>query len=304
MRIMSIGLVILAIFICSGMIIHYRGQVRYPFARQLTSHTNLTAPYNVFIYLFSKIPNIPYPKVEEYYPELKILEDNWETIRDEAIALAKAQLIKPSDNYDDLAFNSFFRTGWSRFYLNWYDDFLPSALEHCPKTVELVKQIPYMKAAMFASLPPGATLTEHRDPFAGSMRYHLGLITPNSEKCNINVDGQKYWWKDGEAVIFDETFIHVATNQSEDQRIVLFADISRPLRYAWADKINQWVSNYLVKFSAAKNEASESVGFLDRVFGVLYYGRLAGKKLKLINRKLYYVVKYLLFAFLIWAIFL
>ena len=161
-----------------------------------------------------------------------------------------------------------------------------------------------MKAAMFASLPPGATLTEHRDPFAGSMRYHLGLITPNSEKCNINVDGQKYWWKDGEAVIFDETFIHVATNQSEDQRIVLFADISRPLRYAWADKINQWVSNYLVKFSAAKNEASESVGFLNRVFGVLYYGRLAGKKLKLINRKLYYVVKYLLFAFLIWAIFL
>ena len=301
---MSIGVLILLIFICSGMVIHFRGQVRHSFARQLTSHTNLTAPYNVFVYLFTKIPNVPFPKVEQHYPELKILEDNWETIREEAIALAKAEHIKGSDNYDDLAFNSFFRTGWGRFYLKWYNDFMPSALEHCPKTVELVKQIPYMKAAMFASLPPGATLTQHRDPFAGSMRYHLGLITPNSEDCYIDVDGKRYWWKDGEAVIFDETFIHTASNESDEQRIILFADITRPMRYRWADAINQFVSKYVVRASAAKNEANESVGFLNRVFNVLYYVRIAGKKLKRFNRKLYYVVKYALFAVLIWAIFL
>ena len=97
------------------MIIHFRGKVRHSFARQLTSHTNLTAPYNVFVYLFSKIPNIPFPKIDAHYPELKILEDNWEVIRDEALALAKAEHIKASDNYDDLAFNSFFRTGWTCF---------------------------------------------------------------------------------------------------------------------------------------------------------------------------------------------
>jgi hypothetical protein len=32
-----------------------------------------------------------------------------------------------------------------------------------------------------ALLPPGGDLA-HRDPFAGSLRYHLGLSTPNSEK--------------------------------------------------------------------------------------------------------------------------
>jgi beta-hydroxylase len=301
---MSIGVLILAVLVGSGMIIHFRGKVRHSFARQLTSHTNLTAPYNVFVYLFSKIPNIPFPKIDAHYPELKILEDNWEVIRDEALALAKAEHIKASDNYDDLAFNSFFRTGWTCFYLKWYDDFMPSALEHCPRTIELVRQIPYMKAAMFASLPPGATLPQHRDPFAGSMRYHLGLITPNSEKCSIDVDGQPYWWKDGEAVVFDETFIHTASNQSEDQRIILFADISRPMRYAWADAINNWVSTYMVKASASKNEANESVGFLNRVFGVLYYARVWAKKLKGFNRKLYYILKFTLFAILIWAIFL
>jgi beta-hydroxylase len=85
---MSIGIIILAILVGSGMVIHFRGNVRYSFTRQLTSHTNLTAPFNVFIYLFSKIPNVPFPKVDKYYPELKILEDNWEIIRDEALALA------------------------------------------------------------------------------------------------------------------------------------------------------------------------------------------------------------------------
>ena len=36
---------------------------------------------------------------------------------------------------------------------------------------------------MFASLPPGATLVRHRDPYAGSLRYHIGLVTPNDPKC-------------------------------------------------------------------------------------------------------------------------
>ena len=53
-------------------------------------------------------------------------------------------------------------------------------------------------------------LGAHRDPFAGSLRYHLGLVTPNSPECFIVVDGEKYYWKDGEAVMFDETYIHTA----------------------------------------------------------------------------------------------
>jgi beta-hydroxylase len=33
---------------------------------------------------------------------------------------------------------------------------------------------------MFALLPGGSHLNPHRDPFGGSLRYHLGLSTPNS----------------------------------------------------------------------------------------------------------------------------
>jgi beta-hydroxylase len=117
-------------------------------------------------------------------------------IRDEAMALAEGGQIRAASSYNDIGFNSFFRTGWKRFYLNWYGKDLPSAAQSCPKTLALLKQLPNIKAAMFASLPPGATLVRHRDPYAGSLRYHLGLVTPNDSECFIEVDGQSYHWKD------------------------------------------------------------------------------------------------------------
>jgi len=53
--------------------------------------------------------------------------NNWETIRDEALQLEREELIKGSNQLNDVGFNSFFRRGWKRFYLKWYDDFHPSA---------------------------------------------------------------------------------------------------------------------------------------------------------------------------------
>ncbi|MGH1539497.1 MAG: aspartyl/asparaginyl beta-hydroxylase domain-containing protein [Arenicella sp.] len=296
------GITLLAIFIGAGLYIHFRGSVRHSFRRQLTSHTNLTAPYNAFTYLVSAIPNTPYIEKEQL-ADLSLLDDNWETIREEAQALFAAEQITQSDTVDDIAFNSFFRTGWGRFYLKWYGDFFPSGNQHCPKTIELLKQLPQVNAAMFASLPPGAKLAEHRDPFAGSLRYHLGLFTPNSSDCFIKVDGVPYHWKDGESVLFDETYIHTAENNTDQPRVILFCDVRRPLRYEWANKLNIWVCNTILKSSATKNVPGEKVGIVNRAFGQIYKLRTLGKRIKKWNRKGYYVMKYVFFALIIYLIF-
>jgi aspartyl/asparaginyl beta-hydroxylase (cupin superfamily) len=44
-------------------------------------------------------------------------------------------------------------------------------------TVALVQSIPTVNAAMFALLPPASKLGAHRDPFAGSLRYHHAHYT-------------------------------------------------------------------------------------------------------------------------------
>ena len=116
-------------------------------------------------------------------------------------------------------------------------------------------------AAMFAVLPPGSNLVRHRDPFAGSLRYHLGLKVPqDAPSCRIFVDGQPYHWKEGEAVMFDETYIHHAENLTDETRLILFCDVERPMKYGFMTAINRWVSHHIVKASATQNMEGEDVG--------------------------------------------
>ena len=48
-------------------------------------------------------------------------------IREEALKLFDEGHIRAAAKYNDLGFNSFFRRGWKRFYLKWYDAPLESA---------------------------------------------------------------------------------------------------------------------------------------------------------------------------------
>ncbi|MBO9678123.1 MAG: lipid A hydroxylase LpxO [Acidovorax sp.] len=294
---------ILFVFLASTLVVHWRGQVRHRFLRQLSDHSTFLAPLNVFMYLFSRVPNTPYLPVAQF-PEMQALQQNWPQIREEALRLREAGGIKASNRLDDVGFNSFFKSGWKRFYLKWYDDAHPSAATLCPNTTALLRAIPSVKAAMFAELPPGSRLVRHRDPYAGSLRYHLGLQTPNSEDCYIEVDGQRYHWRDGEAVVFDETFIHYAENTTQADRVILFCDIERPLRYRWAQAVNRWFAHHLLAAAAAPNEAGDRTGGINRAFHHIYQVRLVGKRLKAWDRRAYYLVKWTLFGGIAALIFL
>ena len=290
---LSIKLLVVASFAGWAAYVHYRGQARLSFARQLSDHSTLFAPLNWLIYTFSAVPNRPILDLADF-PHLKPLLDNWQIIRDEAMQLQEQGAVRASDKHDDIGFNSFFRTGWKRLYVKWYDDPLPSARRSCPRTVALVNSIPSIKGAMFASLPPGATLVAHRDPFAGSIRFHLGLMTPNDDRCRIYIDGKPYSWRDGEGIVFDETFIHKAYNETDKQRIILFCDVERPVRNRFVAGVSRFFSDHVMRQSATSNEATDPVGFFNRAFRYIYKIRLAGKALKRWNRKVYYAVKYAL----------
>ncbi len=294
---------ILALFIVCATVVHYRGRVRHKFSRQALDHSTFTAPLNCFMYAFSSVPNKPYLDLDQF-PELKVLLDRCEEIRAEAVNLYGDGHIKASDKYNDAGFNSFFKTGWKRFYLKWYDADHPSAEALCPVTTKLLAGIPTIKAAMFASLPPGSRLPRHRDPYAGSLRFHMGLITPNSPDCYINVDGQEYYWRDGEAVVFDETFIHYAENKTDQNRIILFADVERPMRYRWARAFNRVVGGFLLRAAAAPNQEGDATGGINRIFGAVYAGRRFGKALKKKSKPLYYLSKWALVAAIFALIFL
>jgi beta-hydroxylase len=300
----QIKFLVLLLFMVSGTFVHLRGRVRHRVIRQITDHSTIMAPYNVLMYMFSSIPTRD-PFVDlRHFPDLQPLGEQWEIIRDEGMRLFDEGYIRAAAKYNDLGFNSFFRSGWKRFYLKWYDDPLPSAEKLCPRTNALLEKIPAVNAAMFALLPPGSRLGAHRDPFAGSLRYHLGLSTPNSEKCRIVVDGQLYYWKDGEAVMFDETYIHRAENQTDVQRLILFCDIERPLSNRVMRAVNRFIGRPMVRAAATQNMEGEKVGVLNKLFGYVYQIRLLCKSIKRWNNAAYYTLKWALLGGVAWTIFL
>jgi beta-hydroxylase len=282
---------ILYLFAACAVYVHFRGRERLRLGRQLADHSTILAPYNVLMYMFSATPNAPILSTEKF-PELRKLRDNWQVIREEAVKLFDEGRIRAATKNNDWGFHSFFKSGWKRFYLKWYEDFLPSARATCPKTVELLNSIPSVHGAMFALLPPGAKLGSHRDPFAGSLRYHLGLVTPNSNRCHMFVDGVECVWRDGEDFLFDETFIHRAENTTDQTRIILFCDVERPMKYRFMTAINRWVSNHLVKAAATDNVEGERVGVINKAFTYLYEVNQFSRRIKAWNYRAYYVMKF------------
>ena len=298
---LAIKVAAVAGLVASATYVHFRGRTRHSFLRQLTDHSTFFAPVNALVYLCSAVPSRPFLDLEDF-PALARIQASWREIRDEALRLHGEARIRGSEAYDDAGFNSFFRRGWKRFYLKWYGEPQPSALAHCPRTVQLLESIPEVRAALFAFLPAGGTLMEHRDPFAGSLRFHLGLSTPNSDACWISVDGVRYAWRDGEGVLFDETYVHHAANETSTDRLILFCDVERPLRGRLARAANRWFGDHLMRATRSRNEPGERIGSVNVAFGQVYKVRLLGKRLKAWNVTAYYAAKFALLAALVWLV--
>jgi aspartyl/asparaginyl beta-hydroxylase (cupin superfamily) len=55
-------------------------------------------------------------------------------------------------------------------------------------------------------------ITPHTGPANFVLRYHLGLVIPEDrDNCWIKLDDEKYSWKEGEDLLFDDTFTHEVT---------------------------------------------------------------------------------------------
>ncbi len=291
----------------------YRGQARWSgFGEYVRKGWPLFTPFNCLLYLFTKPKARPAIMDINEFPELAELQENWEVIRDEALALnADGGFDKIGDkdsaSFYDIGFRTFYKYGWTKFYLNWYGYTHESAKRTCPKTVEILSKVPAVNGAMFSILPPGGQLTRHLDPVACSLRYHLGLATPNDDKCYISIDDNKYSWRDGDPLLFDVTFLHFAHNDSDKLRVILMCDIERPM--SPLGRFLNMPYKWLMKATVVPNTDEDKKGFANKTFSTLVPLLERGKRLKETNLIAYKALKYLvngslilLLAALVWSL--
>ena len=86
-------------------------------------------------------------------------------------------------------------------------------------------------------------------------------------------------------MVFDETYIHYAENGTDENRIIFFADVERPLKTRLMEKFNHWFGKNVMTAASSPNETGDQTGGLNKAFGYVYQIRLKAKALKAKNRK-------------------
>jgi ornithine lipid ester-linked acyl 2-hydroxylase len=147
------------------------------------------------------------------FPELKALEQNWEAIKQEYLAVSKETSEWPE---------TYLHNGkWDIFGIYFAGRRLEGE-KLCPLTSELVHRVPGLFIAGFSILRPGCIITPHVGYTDAVWRSHLGLICP--EGAWIEVGEVRHGWKEGEVVVFDDTILHNAANEANTDRVVLILD--------------------------------------------------------------------------------
>jgi beta-hydroxylase len=167
----------------------------------------------------------------DLFPWIAEIEASWTTIRDELERVLEDREALP--NFQDISKDQIEITdddNWKTYFLYGYGFKAKLGTEMCPRTAELMQRIPGMTTAMFSILSPHKHILDHRGPYKGVLRYHLGLVVPrDAEACRIRVGDDFRHWQEGKSLVFDDTFNHEVWNDTDETRVVLFVDVLRPL---------------------------------------------------------------------------
>ncbi len=211
--------------------------------------------------VFRKLP--AFERDLREYPELAVLTQNYGAIREECESLIQSRLRIPGmEELTSYTSGGIHQIAWKSFMFK-SGIFIDENCALAPKTAALLRGIPGVYTAFFSVLEPHQHIKAHWGYWKGFVRYHLGVVIPDNNrdgKCWIRINpqaqartgdreqiaqGEKYYWREGEAVLFDDTFLHDAANESDQVRVVLFMDVARRMVWPLAllNRLFLWIAH-------------------------------------------------------------
>lgn len=187
--------------------------------------------------------------IAKTYPALERVTAGYPVIRAEFDRLMADQVALPE--YHDIdkgeaKISATTRQKWSVFMLELLGHRPEANRARCPETCRVLGRVPGLVQAFFSVLDPYKSVPEHDGPYLGYLRYHLALKVPPVKPPCLIVKGQRHVWKEGEAVLFDDSWPHAVENDSPGTRAVLIIDVRRPLPFLprQVNNLFMWVARH------------------------------------------------------------
>jgi len=192
--------------------------------------------------LFLYVPGLPsVPFLDpDLQPWARRLREAFPDVRREALELFESRVALPGFiDFDPGARMGEYLGGksdkpaWDAYFFYRRGERYADNHARCPATSALLESIDLFRVEgqspeiCFSFLAPQTTIMPHHGVSNVRLVMHLPLRVPRD--CALELVGVgKHVWREGEPVLFDDTYLHAAENHSDETRIVLLMDCWNP----------------------------------------------------------------------------
>jgi aspartate beta-hydroxylase len=189
-------------------------------------------------FFFPDLPPGPYhdPMLQPWAAKMR---DAWQDIRDEAAELLREDRdfvsflgLKPGERAPQSVGGAAAEPAWDAFFFYNHGVRYDDNHKRCPRTSALLDSIDLCRIPRqapeicFSLIRPQSTILPHYGVTNIRLVFHLPLFIPPD--CALNVGGIEHRWREGEPILFDDTFEHEAWNRSDQPRLILLMDCWNP----------------------------------------------------------------------------
>jgi len=160
----------------------------------------------------------------ERFPWVAELESSFPVIQAELLRLVEA-----GSGFSTVYQSQTSKGEWVASYLWVFGKKVEETCRQCPETTRILGSIPGVAefgTMMCSALAPQTHITPHYGYSNAKLRCQLPLRVPG--RCRLKVGEHEIEQREGKCIVFDDSFLHSAWNDSDEPRFVLVFDFFHP----------------------------------------------------------------------------
>ena len=188
--------------------------------------------------VFPGLNHRPFPDPAEF-EAVRILEQSFDTIREEACALKLDSFFRYIPRPTGLLSKIWLKLNpeyiiktWTMYVFYYMGVNFETKTLRCPETMKIIQSLPDVcldypwNDAIFSMHEPGTHLPAHCSIDNLRVRIHLGINIP--EDCEIRVGDETRTWEEGKCLLIEDSIEHEVWNRSDRNRLILIVDLWHP----------------------------------------------------------------------------